>query len=57
LALLIGALSLGLLGSPSDAEPMEFSNAPIGATVSVLSNDGQAQLATTIINEKNGFFD
>jgi hypothetical protein len=33
-----------------------FSNAPIGATVSVLSNDGQAQLATTIINEKNGFF-
>jgi hypothetical protein len=33
-----------------------FSNAPISAKVSVLSNDGQAQLATTIINEKNGFF-
>jgi hypothetical protein len=33
-----------------------FSKAPIGATVSVLSNDGQAQIATTIINEKNGFF-
>jgi hypothetical protein len=33
-----------------------FSKAPIGATVSVLSNDGQAQVATTIINEKNGFF-
>jgi hypothetical protein len=33
-----------------------FSKAPIGATVSVLSNDGQAQVATTIIKEKNGFF-
>jgi hypothetical protein len=33
-----------------------FSKAPIGATVSVLSNEGQAQVATTIINEKNGFF-
>ena len=33
-----------------------FSKAPISATVSVLSNDGQAQVATTIINEKNGFF-
>ena len=33
-----------------------FSKAPIGATVSVLSNDGEAQIATTVINEKNGFF-
>jgi hypothetical protein len=33
-----------------------FTKAPIGATVSVLSNDGQAQVATTVINEKNGFF-
>ena len=33
-----------------------FSKAPIGATVSVLSDGGQAQVATTIINEKNGFF-
>jgi hypothetical protein len=33
-----------------------FSKAPIGATVSVLSDGGQAQGATTIINEKNGFF-
>jgi hypothetical protein len=33
-----------------------FSKAPIGATVSVLSSDGQAQVATTVVNEKNGFF-
>jgi hypothetical protein len=33
-----------------------FSKAPIGATVSVVSNDGQAQVATTIINESKGFF-
>ena len=33
-----------------------FSKAPIGATVSVLSNDGQAQVATTIIKEASGFF-
>jgi hypothetical protein len=33
-----------------------FSKAPIGATVSVISNDGQSQVATTIINEKDGFF-
>jgi hypothetical protein len=33
-----------------------FSKAPIGATVSVLSSEGQAQVATTVVNEKNGFF-
>jgi hypothetical protein len=33
-----------------------FSKAPIGANVSVVSNDGQTQVATTIIKEANGFF-
>lgn len=33
-----------------------FTKAPIGATVSVVSNDGQNQIATTVVNEKDGFF-
>lgn len=33
-----------------------FTKAPIGATVSVISNDGQNQIATTIVSEKDGFF-
>jgi hypothetical protein len=33
-----------------------FTKAPIGANVSVVSNDGQTQVATTIIKEANGFF-
>jgi hypothetical protein len=33
-----------------------FTKAPIGATVSVLSNEGQAQVATKVVNEANGFF-
>lgn len=33
-----------------------FSKAPIGANVSVVSNDGQTQVATTVIKEANGFF-
>ena len=32
-----------------------FSKAPIGATVSIVSNDGQTQAATTVISEKDGF--
>jgi hypothetical protein len=33
-----------------------FTKAPIGATVSVTSDDGERQVATTVINEKSGFF-
>jgi len=33
-----------------------FTKAPIGATVSVTSEDGDRQVATTVINEKSGFF-
>lgn len=33
-----------------------FTNAPIGATVSVVNNEGGSQVATTIITEKDGFF-
>jgi hypothetical protein len=33
-----------------------FTKAPIGANVSVVSNDGQTQVATTVIKEANGFF-
>jgi hypothetical protein len=32
-----------------------FSNAPISATVSIVSADGTAQVATTTVNEKNGW--
>ena len=32
-----------------------FSKAPISATISVLSSDGNTRVATTSINEKNGF--
>ena len=32
-----------------------FSKAPIGATVSIVNNDGQTQAATTVISEKDGF--
>jgi hypothetical protein len=32
-----------------------FSNAPISATVSILSSDGTSQVATTVVNEKNGW--
>ena len=33
-----------------------FTKAPIGATVSVVSNDGQSQVATSVIKESKGFF-
>jgi hypothetical protein len=33
-----------------------FTKAPIGATVSVTSDDGERQVATTVVNEKSGFF-
>ena len=33
-----------------------FTNAPIGATVSVVNNEGGLQVATTVISEKDGFF-
>jgi len=33
-----------------------FTKAPIGATVSVVNNDGQNQIATTVVNERDGFF-
>lgn len=33
-----------------------FSTAPIGAKVSIVNNDGTAQVATTVITEKDGFF-
>jgi hypothetical protein len=32
-----------------------FSKAPISATVSILSADGASQVATTVVNEKNGW--
>ena len=32
-----------------------FTKAPIGANVSVISNDGQVQVATTIVKEQDGF--
>lgn len=32
-----------------------FSKAPISATVSVISSDGSAQVATTVVNEKDGW--
>ncbi len=32
-----------------------FSKAPISATVSIISSDGSAQVATTLVNEKNGW--
>ena len=32
-----------------------FTNAPIQAEVSVLSNDGEKKIATTVINERNGW--
>jgi hypothetical protein len=32
-----------------------FSNAPISANISILSADGQAQVATTVVNEKNNW--
>ena len=32
-----------------------FSKAPISATVSIISADGTAQVATTTVNEKNGW--
>jgi hypothetical protein len=33
-----------------------FTKAPIGATVSIVNNDGTNQVASTIVNEKDGFF-
>ena len=33
----------------------KFSKAPISATVSIISSDGKAQVATTTVNEKNGW--
>ena len=32
-----------------------FSNAPIKASISIVSNDGAPQVATTLVNEKNGW--
>ncbi|CAB4718155.1 unannotated protein [freshwater metagenome] len=32
-----------------------FSNAPIKASISIVSNDGTPQIATTVVNEKNGW--
>jgi hypothetical protein len=32
-----------------------FTQAPISATVAVLSADGSSQVATTVLNEKNGW--
>jgi hypothetical protein len=32
-----------------------FSKAPISATISIVSSDGNTRVATTSINEKNGF--
>jgi hypothetical protein len=32
-----------------------FSNAPIKASISIQSDDGQTQIATTVVNEKNGW--
>jgi hypothetical protein len=32
-----------------------FSSAPISATISVISSDGTAQVATTLVREKNGW--
>lgn len=32
-----------------------FSNAPISATISILSADGKSQVATTVVNEKNNW--
>jgi hypothetical protein len=32
-----------------------FSNAPISASVSIVSSDGTAQVATTVVNEKDGW--
>lgn len=32
-----------------------FSNAPIQATISILSEDGENQVATTVVNERNGW--
>jgi hypothetical protein len=33
----------------------KFSKAPISATISIVSSDGTAQVATTTVNEKNGW--
>jgi hypothetical protein len=33
----------------------KFSKAPISATISIVSSDGNTRVATTSINEKNGF--
>ena len=33
----------------------KFSNAPISASVSIVSSDGTAQVATTVLGEKNGW--
>ena len=33
----------------------KFTKAPISATVSIVSSDGTAQVATTTVNEKNGW--
>jgi hypothetical protein len=32
-----------------------FSNAPISASVSIISSDGTAQVATTVVGERNGW--
>ncbi len=32
-----------------------FSSAPINASISVINSDGSAQIATTVVNEKNGW--
>jgi hypothetical protein len=32
-----------------------FTSAPISGSVSVISNDGRAQVSTTVVNEKNGW--
>ena len=32
-----------------------FSNAPIQATISIVSDSGEAKVATTVVNEKNGW--
>ena len=33
----------------------KFSNAPISASVSIISSDGTSQVATTVVNEKDGW--
>jgi hypothetical protein len=33
----------------------QFTNAPVKATISILSGDGSSQVATTVVNEKDGW--